>query len=798
MTDRQPGSAVLWSFVSLVRSVAVPEKHQAGLRAQQMVSMSRTTGIILLSNVLNMLAIVGVFLPSGNTGLLLVWAASGIFIMGGAFLKHRQYIRIEPARRNNRRALRDYTRVSALMGILWGLAPLMVLKPGDPHGHMVMGIISAGMMFAGGFLLSRIPAAAFIFMIPTAFGLSIALTFQAGPQHVLMSVMMIYYLAVLLIGVLWTHRQFVEQYLGEAAIHEQSQLISLLLRDFEESTSDALWQTDAKGMLQEIPLVGEASEPAWVGKGKMRRGTDFISMFSDSAATDQLKTALASQQSFRDIIVPLKESSTGECWWSVTGKPVIENGEFMGFRGVASDVTQSKEIEDRIARMAHFDGLTGLPNRATMQEQLDKKLANPVLPPVCRALILMDLDNFKWVNDTLGHPAGDELLRQVAVRITSLGNTGDFSARLGGDEFAMIVERSNSESLELFLDAFTAEMSHPYDIWGSTANCTASVGVRMLEAGDDARSVMRQTDLALYQAKHLGRAKWCMFTDELEEKAKARLEIQEELQRAIEKNELRVYFQPVVDACTHQTVACETLVRWEHPERGLIYPGEFIEHAEENGLITRMGEWVIRAALADAARLPEHVRISVNISPLQIHSATLLSTIVNAIATNQIDPSRLELEITETALISNTEATLQRLHKLRDLGISIALDDFGSGYSSLSYLRAFPFDRIKIDRSFVAEIESESSCQAITLATVNLAKSLGMRCTAEGVETAYQAEFLRQLGCDELQGYFISRAQPIEQLRQFVDVADIIRNETLPDQPAPVLIGPAEQRSRAS
>lgn len=763
MPERQDGTAMLWSFAALIRGVPVPDKHLPGLRARQMASMSRVTGIILLSNVLNVLAIVGVFLPKTHALYLSIWAAFGLLIVGTAVVKHLQYLRIDPQRRNNRRALADYTKVSALMGVLWGVAPLMVLSPDDPHGHMVMGIISAGMMFAGGFLLSRIPVAAIAFMVPTALGMATALSLAPGAQHAMMSVMMLYYLAVLLIAVLWTHRQFVEQYLGEAAIQEQSQLIGLLLRDFEESTSDLLWQTDTNGVLQDIPLIGDAGEPAWTGRGALPRGTAFLTMFRTGKPRDALKRALAGRQPFRDIVVALKNKDGRECWWSITGKPVIEQGEFTGFRGVATDVTQSKEIEDRIARMAHFDALTGLPNRITMQERLESIMASLPTPPACRALLLMDLDNFKWVNDTLGHPAGDELLRQMSARLTAAATDADFMARLGGDEFAMIVERPDEAALEEFLDTLAKEMARPYDLWGSSANCSASIGVRPFDPDTaDARIMMRHADLALYQAKHLGRAKWCMFSGELEERAQAKLDIQEELQRAIEHNQLRVYFQPIVDAETHATVACETLVRWEHPERGLVFPGEFIEHAEENGLITRMGEWVIRAALAEAARLPEHMRISVNISPLQIHSATLVSTIVNAIGANGINPARLELEITETALLSNTDVTLRRLHQLRDLGISIALDDFGTGYSSLSYLRAFPFDRIKIDRSFVADIESRADSQAITLATVNLAKSLGMRCTAEGVETHYQAEYLRQLGCEELQGFFVSRAMPLD------------------------------------
>jgi EAL domain-containing protein (putative c-di-GMP-specific phosphodiesterase class I) len=282
--------------------------------------------------------------------------------------------------------------------------------------------------------------------------------------------------------------------------------------------------------------------------------------------------------------------------------------------------------------------------------------------------------------------------------------------------------------------------------------------------------VLKHADLALYDAKRTGKAQWCMFTNELEATALARVQIEAELERAIDNDELRVYFQPLVEARSHKILGVESLLRWQHPTRGLVFPDEFIELAEDNGLITRMGEWVIRAALTEAARLPESVKVAINISPLQIHSATLISTIVNALATNNISPNRLELEITESVLMTDTEFTLKRLHQIKDLGVRISLDDFGTGYSSLSYLRAFPFDKIKIDKSFVKDIESRPESRAIAMATLSLAKSLGMRCTAEGVETLYQADFLRDHGCDELQGFFISRAQPLDNLVHIVEV----------------------------
>jgi diguanylate cyclase (GGDEF)-like protein len=649
--------------------------------------------------------------------------------------------------------------------------PVIVMNAANPQGQMIIGVIMAGMMFAGTFLMARTPRAAISFLLPVGAGVVAAMEFQKDSTYQFISFLSLAYIGVLVLAVRWSHKQFVEQHLSECAVKEQSQLIGLLLRDFEESTSDWLWQTNAYGRLQDIPLVFEGVKET---DSIMRKGEPLLDLFVRDDALQILETSLMRRQGFRDLALQVKTEGGSERWWSVTGKPIFESGKFQGFRGVATDITQSKESEDRIAYMAHYDGLTGLPNRITMQEHLEKAFRLTVDSKTNRALIWLDLDNFKWVNDTLGHPAGDELLRQVSGRLTGLCRDEDVVSRISGDEFALIVERSNRETLEDFLDDLVERLSEPYDIWGSTANCSASVGVRLFDSfTQDVRVLLKHADLALYQAKKLGKGNWCMFSDELDEKARARQQIEADLHRALDNDELRVFFQPVVDAATLEISGFETLLRWDHPKRGLVYPGEFIEHAEDIGLITRIGDWVIRAAMSEARRLPDHIGISVNISPLQIHSQSLVPTIMQAIAANGIAPERLELEITESVLMSDTEFTLQRLHQIKTIGVRIALDDFGTGFSSLSYLRSFPFDKIKIDKSFVSDLESRADNRAIAVATLNLARSLGMSCTAEGVETGFQADFLRDNGCDNLQGFFISRAQPLDRLRHMIELKEV-------------------------
>ena len=331
------------------------------------------------------------------------------------------------------------------------------------------------------------------------------------------------YLGVLIFAVRWSHLQFVEQHLSEVAVQEQTQLIGLLLRDFEESTSDWLWQTNMDGLLKDIPLVFDTNSDS---AGFMKTGALLTSLFEACEGRKILEAALRRHQGFRDIVLKVQDEAGEECWVSLTGKPIFEGHEFRGFRGVAADITQSNQIEDRMAHMSHYDSLTGLPNRVTMQEHLEKVMRKPQSPDTVRALLWLDLDNFKWVNDTLGHPAGDELLRQVTSRLSSMAETTDMVARLGGDEFALIVERPAGGALESFFGRLTEVMRKPYNIWGSTAHCSASFGVRVFDAfTTDPREILKHVDLALYDAKRTGKAQWCMFTAQLEASAKARVQI---------------------------------------------------------------------------------------------------------------------------------------------------------------------------------------------------------------------------------------------------------------------------------
>ena len=765
-----------WSLGSLTKTTIVPDELASDIRAEQLLTVGRLTVVIMLANLINTFVVLMSFWNTGASQLLAIWSmvmcvASGVMlvvhILGRRRFERSQAERVEVKQEQ----IEAYARNACFLGMLWAMLPIITIPFVDSTGQLVVTTIMMGMLFGGALLISRIPEAAFAFIAPITIGCIVGLQMEQDPRNDFLAVLTLVYSSVLWVAVRWSHTQFVDQHISAAAVAEQTQLISLLMRDFEESTSDWLWQTNVEGVVVDIPTNSRVEDDY----NRMSVGAPLLDFFVAGEARQVLKTALSRKQPFRDLVIRVDVDAGEEVkWWSITGKPIFADGAFSGFRGVLTDVTQSKKIEDRVAYMAHYDALTGLPNRVTLQEHLVRMTQEPPEGGRHRVLIWLDLDNFKWVNDTLGHPAGDELLRQVATRITQVSQPKDVIARLGGDEFALIVDRASRDETVDYVKALSDKLGRPYEIWGSTAHCGASIGVRDIDThGVDIQVLLKHADLALYQAKSMGKGTWCFFTQDLDDRARARRAIEIDLHKALEQDELRLHFQPLISAQTREVVAVETLIRWQHPERGLIMPIDFIEHAEDSGLITRLGDWVIRAALDQARRMPDHVRIAVNISPLQIHSSSLVTTILNALATNGIAANRLELEITESVLMTDTQFTLERLKQLKDIGMRIALDDFGTGFSSLSYLRKFPFDKIKIDKSFIQDLEYEEDSRAITRATLTLAKALGMRCTAEGVETESQSEFLTENGCDELQGYLISRPQPLDKLGHLLSLTPL-------------------------
>ena len=434
---------------------------------------------------------------------------------------------------------------------------------------------------------------------------------------------------------------------------------------------------------------------------------------------------------------------------------------------VIEDATERKKAEQRIAFLAHHDPLTGLANRAALAQKIEEAAARQRRRNEPFAVLLLDLDRFKEVNDTLGHPAGDTLLIEVATRLKSLLRETDVLARLGGDEFAIIQagESNQHDAARALAERILALLGRPFAIEGDDINIGTSIGIALApEHGSSSDELLKMADLALYRTKSAGRNGYSFFDPEMSEVASARQEIESDLRRAMQQNEFELHYQPILDAKTRKICSVEALVRWRHPTKGLLFPDLFIPLAEETGLIGHIGEWVLRKACADAAVWPAEVKVAVNLSLVQFRKTKLADTVMRALLDSGLRPERLELEITETALIESAAECLPALRQFKGLGITIVLDDFGTGYSSLSQLAMFPFDRIKIDKSFTQNLTKRSECAAIISATLTLAQSLDIATTAEGVETADQYRVLRLAGVTSVQGYLFKRPGPVSEL----------------------------------
>ena len=438
--------------------------------------------------------------------------------------------------------------------------------------------------------------------------------------------------------------------------------------------------------------------------------------------------------------------------------------------GVAIDVTDQREADAKVVHLAHHDALTDLPNRVLFRIRMEEAFARRRRGEPF-ALLCLDLDHFKAVNDTLGHAAGDDLLRQAAERMRAEIRETDTLARMGGDEFA-IIQCGVSRLVEIagLGERLLAALKAPFDLDGRSAQIGVSIGVvPASDNTDDGEVLFRLADVALYRAKQEGRGRMRFFETDMEVRMKARRSLELELSKALEGEALDVLYQPIVRARDGKVVSLEALLRWRHPTRGLLTPIDFMPIAEEEGLIIPIGRWVLQRACGEAAPWPKDIKIAVNVSPKQLGHRELLTDVVNALSASGLDAARLELEITETAILEDTGAITDLLHRLRGLGLAISLDDFGTGYSSLRHLQRFPFNKLKIDQSFVRWIGQDSTSEAIVTAVISLGAALGMGTVAEGVETAAQYRALENSGCDQIQGFLISRPLPASDVLPFLD-----------------------------
>ena len=539
-----------------------------------------------------------------------------------------------------------------------------------------------------------------------------------------------------------------------------------LLQEHERTGRGWFWETDRQGCLTYIS--GTLAET--LGKSVAQLIgypiTDIIRP-GDKQQGDGERTLgfhLSARTGFAEIAV-CAATAKEERWWSISGQPVFnEYGQFHGFRGSGTDLTEMRRSQAEITRLAQFDSLTGLANRIQMLRSLEQAIAAQNGKSGECTLMMLDLDRFKSVNDTLGHPAGDALLRQVAQRLLRVVGDKGLVGRPGGDEFKILLPgRHDQQRLALLAQGIIASVSQPYSIEGTAVVIGVSVGISSCpQDGVTADAMIRNADLALYAAKGDGRGVHRFYSHDMHADAEDRRTLEADLRHALAADGLHLCYQPVVSSRTEQITGYEALLRWNHPVRGAISPALFIPIAEESGLIAQIGEWVMRTACRDAAQWQEGIRVAVNVSPTQFANPGFPSTVMNALATAQLAPERLELEITESVFLNDDDGTDAMFTRLKALGVRLALDDFGTGYSSLGYLKKAPFDKIKIDQSFVRGAAMKGSRNgAIVKAIVSLAEALGMDTTAEGAETQDELELIRQLGCSHIQGYIYGKPMPM-------------------------------------
>ena len=578
------------------------------------------------------------------------------------------------------------------------------------------------------------------------------------------------------VGVYISYRQIELNRVAQASQEQMDraqQRAELILSDYELTRQGWFWETDRRGLISYVsPTIAEI-----VGRpiGELH-GRPFVELFiHDGQSGESERTLLFhlnARSSFQDLRVRAACVQTDERWWSINGLPVYDDFDnFQGFRGSGSDLTERKRSEEHATRLAHYDSLTSLANRLQMSKSLEKILnARSADHRVC-AVFLLDLDRFKQVNDTLGHPAGDALLKQVAHRLERVVGTPGRVGRLGGDEFQVIIPgHAPREVLGDLAARIIQELSEPYLIEGHRVVIGVSVGIAVApDDGVTSEAIIRNADLALYAAKDAGRGRHHFYAPDLHSDAEERRQLEQDLRDAIATGGLQLAYQPVVHTASETIAGFEALLRWKHPTRGWLSPSKFVAIAEDAGFIAQIGEWALRTACHDLAQWPGSVRVAVNVSPLQFANPALPSIITSALASAGVDPERLELEITESVFLNDDEGNDAMFAALKRLGVRLALDDFGTGYSSLGYLKKAPFDKIKIDQSFVRGATEKGSCNgAIISSIIQLAEALGMETTAEGVETLDELDLIRALGCSHVQGYIydkpLSAAEAFERL----------------------------------
>jgi diguanylate cyclase (GGDEF)-like protein len=777
---------------------SVDDTTAAYFRAEQVRAIISLAPLSICANLIN-ISVVFYLFSFRPTIWLCLWGLGILFLMA---IGLRSWFNQKKGRtpvRSSRRALQKALRHSAIVGLLWGLLPLLTMGQANTFQIEIILIVMVGMICASGFALSTVPAAAFCFVILVCVETILALVVFQPVYFKLLILLFGIYSYVVCAAVLVQARNFGARLMAEAASNHQQQLTSLLLHDFENHTSDCLWELNKDGFLQNpsaklATLFGlslnQLNSVPFIALFGSHVGEDYP---ESALALDALKEHLAQQKSFRHLSVPLSIHEVPR-WWQLTAKPLMDTqGNLLGWRGVGTDITKERQANREMNRLANIDPLTGLANRHQFKSRLDLQESSSNPTDKFYVLLLLDLDNFKMLNDGMGHAFGDKILQLVAGKLKQQIRQQDLLARLGGDEFALVswgeeaTKRADVIAQRL-LDCF----NHTYEIDGMNMQVSCSIGIAISPLHcDSAETLLKHADMALYAAKSAGKNTFRFYESGMAAAAQKRMSLLNDIRQVLEQNpdtrsiikkiekdfhwstdmqlpQFEIYLQPQIHLQSKEIIGFEALMRWQHPEKGMIPPMEFIPLAEESNMIIPLGAWMLIESCKLAAKWPQPWRIAVNVSAAQFSHGSLISIVKRALELSGITPNRLELEITESLLIQDKNTAKVILHELRNLGVRIALDDFGTGYSSLAYLRNFPLNQLKIDRSFVCAISREKDSLAIVNTIIQLADALSLETIAEGIESAAEVNLLIACGCEDGQGFHFAKPMPAHQLQEFV------------------------------
>lgn len=742
------------------------------VRTAQITELRRLVGVIAVTHILSALILVVLLWGAAPPWQLVGWFTAIAACMAEALRTSRRTA-MHRLPSDPRPAIRRAAARGVLLGLLWAIPAGFFSGTGTIDQQLAICLVSAAVIASAALTASSVPPAMLAFVAMGSLGLTLMMAKAGSP---LLALLPVSYGCCLAFGGMISGRAFMHRKWAEIALAEKHEVVSLLLRESEDHGADWLWQVDAARRLLDVaPTMARAA-------GRTPDELEGAPLFhllagekwEEAGHAPQLRELLDrmnARERFVDFELPVTIDDEIR-WWRLSGAPREDDRRaFTGYHGVGSDITEARRSAEKMDRMTRFDALTGLSNRTHFHEALRKALSRAFRDRGRCALMLIDLDRFKTVNDTLGHPVGDKLLRLVGHRLSGLTGAGDICARLGGDEFALVIGNAgDTQRIDTLGDAIIAALSSPFEIDGQIVRIGASVGTAYgPRDGRSADMLIRNADLALYRAKEDGRGLHRRFEPGLLARAEQRRAIEHALREAMDEGQLRLTYQPVVSVLDGRIAGFEALLRWTHPELGEVPPNDFIPIAAEAQLLGQIGEWVIRAACEEATRWPENIRIFVNLAREQIADPQLPAIVLSALAQSGLAPSRLELEVGERAFREDSATVTDAIDRLRALSVRVSLDDFGASASALGHIRQGRFSTVKVDRTLiVAAANRDPDALGMIRAIVALTTTLGINTTAEGAETLAEQRIARDLGCTHLQGYLSGMPVPPEEARAMI------------------------------